>query len=90
TAEKLSVYTEKGEVKQGDVLKQLVQGTDRSLYTAISSFDVFGLQDIHAFNRDKRGEFLLLSSLFGAEAVSKLDSSLTKESERLYKPNGRN
>ncbi|MFC7799483.1 DNA repair/recombination ATPase SbcE [Bacillus subtilis] len=90
TAEKLSVYTEKGEVKQGDVLKQLFQGTDRSLYKAIYSFDVFGLQEIHAFNRDKIGEFLLFSSLFGAEAVSKLDSRLTKESERLYKPNGRN
>lgn len=33
---------------------------------------------------------MLFSSLFGAEAVSKLDSKLTKESERLYKPNGRN
>ncbi len=90
TAEKLRVYTEKGEVKHGDFLKQLFQGTDRALYKAIYSFDVFGLQEIHAVNRDKIGEFLLFSSLFGAEAVSKLDSKLTKESERLYKPNGRN
>ncbi|MBL3649072.1 ATP-binding protein [Bacillus sp. RHFS10] len=90
TAEKLRVYTENGEVKQGDVLKQLFQGTDRALYKAIYSFDVFGLQEIHAFNRDKIGEFLLFSSLFGAEAISKLDSRLTKESEILYKPNGRN
>lgn len=90
TAEKLRVYTEKGEVKHGDFLKQLFQGTDRALYKAIYSFDVFGLQEIHAFNRDKIGEFLLFSSLFGAEAVSKLDSRLAKESERLYKPNGRN
>ncbi len=43
----------KGEVKQGDVLKQLFQGTDRSLYKAIYSFDVFGLQEIHAFNRTR-------------------------------------
>ncbi|MDO3661913.1 ATP-binding protein [Bacillus sp. C28GYM-DRY-1] len=90
TAEKLRVYTEKGEVKHGDFLKQLFQGTDRALYKAIYSFDVFGLQEIHAVNREKIGEFLLFSSLFGAEAVSKLDSKLTKESERLYKPNGRN
>lgn len=90
TAEKLRVYTEKGEVKHGDFLKQLFQGTDRALYKAIYSFDVFGLQEIHAVNRDKIGEFLLFSSLFGAEVVSKLDSKLTKESERLYKPNGRN
>ncbi|KAF1680337.1 MULTISPECIES: ATP-binding protein [Bacillus] len=90
TVEKLRVYTEKGEVKQGDFLKQLFKSTDRALYKAIYSFDVFGLQEIHAFNRDKIGEFLLFSSLFGAEAVSKLDSRLTKESERLYKPNGRN
>ncbi|PRS04643.1 ATP-binding protein [Bacillus halotolerans] len=90
TAEKVRVYTETGEVKQEDFLKQLFQGTDRALYKAIYSFDVFGLQEIHAFNRDKIGEFLLFSSLFGAEAVSKLDSRLMKESERLFKPNGRN
>nr|WP_010333588.1 AAA family ATPase [Bacillus mojavensis] len=89
-AEKVRVYTESGEVKQEDFLKQLFQGTDRALYKAIYSFDVFGLQEIHTFNRDKIGEFLLFSSLFGAEAVSKLDSRLTKESERLFKPNGRN
>ncbi|MGV4321005.1 AAA family ATPase [Bacillus mojavensis] len=90
TAEKVRVYTESGEVKQEDFLKQLFQGTDRALYKAIYSFDVFGLQEIHTFNRDKIGEFLLFSSLFGAEAVSQLDSRLTKESERLFKPNGRN
>lgn len=90
TAEKVRVYTESGEVKQEDFLKQLFQGTDRALYKAIYSFDVFGLQEIHTFNRDKIGEFLLFSSLFGAEAVSKLDSRLMKESERLFKPNGRN
>lgn len=89
-AEKVRVYTEYGEVKQEDFLKQLFQGTDRALYKAIYSFDVFGLQEIHTFNRDKIGEFLLFSSLFGAEAVSKLDSRLMKESERLFKPNGRN
>ncbi|MFS0662549.1 AAA family ATPase [Bacillus mojavensis] len=89
-AEKVRVYTESGEVKQEDFLKQLFQGTDRALYKAIYSFDVFGLQEIHTFNRDKIGEFLLFSSLFGAEAVSKLDSRLMKESERLFKPNGRN
>ncbi|KXZ24014.1 hypothetical protein AXI59_06800 [Bacillus nakamurai] len=89
-AEKIRVYTAAGEVKDGEWLKQLLSNTDRALYEAIYSFDVFGLQEIHAFNRDKIGEFLLFSSLFGSEAVSKLDGRLAKELDRMYKPNGRN
>ncbi|MBY8912625.1 AAA family ATPase [Bacillus sp. YC2] len=89
-AEKIRVYTSAGEVKDGEWLKQLLSNTDRALYEAIYAFDVFGLQEIHAFNRDKIGEFLLFSSLFGSEAVSKLDSRLAKELDRIYKPNGRN
>ncbi|MCG8395914.1 AAA family ATPase [Bacillus atrophaeus] len=87
---RIRVYTAAGEVKTEDFLKKLLRNTDRALYKSIYSFDVFGLQEIHTFNRDKIGEFLLFSSLFGAEAVSKLDSRLAKEQDRLYKPNGRN
>ncbi|WFE15148.1 AAA family ATPase [Bacillus atrophaeus] len=90
TSGRVRVYTAAGEVKTEDFLKKLLRNTDRALYKSIYSFDVFGLQEIHTFNRDKIGEFLLFSSLFGAEAVTKLDSRLAKEQDRLYKPNGRN
>ncbi|WP_416654768.1 AAA family ATPase [Bacillus amyloliquefaciens] len=90
TAEKVRVYTASGEIKDGEWLKQLLSDTDRALYEAIYSFDVFGLQEIQAFNRDKIGEFLLFSSLFGSEAAAKLDGRLAKELDRMYKPNGRN
>ncbi len=89
-AEKVRVYMASGEIKDGEWLKQLLSDTDRALYEAIYSFDVFGLQEIQAFNRDKIGEFLLYSSLFGAEAAAKLDGRLAKELDRMYKPNGRN
>ena len=87
---KVRVYTASGEIKDGEWLKQLLSDTDRALYEAIYSFDVFGLQEIQAFNRDKIGEFLLYSSLFGSEAAAKLDGRLAKELDRMYKPNGRN
>ncbi|PRS07904.1 hypothetical protein C6W22_13635 [Bacillus atrophaeus] len=90
TSGRVRVYTAAGEVKTEDFLKKILRNTDRALYKSIYSFDVFGLQEIHTFNRDKIGEFLLFSSLFGAEAVTKLDSRLAKEQDRLYKPNGRN
>ncbi|CUB26309.1 ATP-binding protein [Bacillus amyloliquefaciens] len=89
-AEKVRVYMASGEIKDGEWLKQLLSDTDRALYEAIYSFDVFGLQEIQAFNRDKIGEFLLYSSLFGSEAAAKLDGRLAKELDRMYKPNGRN
>ncbi|AME05854.1 AAA family ATPase [Bacillus siamensis] len=89
-AEKVRVYLPSGEIKDGEWLKQLLSDTDRALYEAIYSFDVFGLQEIQAFNRDKIGEFLLFSSLFGSEAAAKLDGRLAKELDRMYKPNGRN
>nr|MDH3162941.1 AAA family ATPase [Bacillus licheniformis] len=70
-------------------LNEPLSGIDRRLYKAIYSFDVFGLQEIHKFNRDKIGRFLLFSSLFGSDAISKLDAGLVKKQEELFKPNGR-
>ncbi|MCY8025511.1 AAA family ATPase [Bacillus sonorensis] len=87
--EKVNVFLEDGSTRSEDFLKQMLSNMDRRLYKAIYSFDVFGLQEIHKFNRDKIGRFLLFSSLFGSDAISKMDASLAKTQEELFKPNGR-
>ncbi|MGN9866180.1 AAA family ATPase [Bacillus swezeyi] len=87
--ERVNVFLEDGSTRSEDFLKQLLSNIDRRLYKAIYSFDVFGLQEIHKFNRDQIGRFLLFSSLFGSDAVSKMDAGLTKRQEELFKPNGR-
>ncbi|MEC0717654.1 AAA family ATPase [Bacillus licheniformis] len=87
--ERVTVYLEDGSTKPEGFLNELLSGIDRQLYKAIYSFDVFGLQEIHKFNRDKIGRFLLFSSLFGSDAISKLDAGLVKKQEELFKPNGR-
>ncbi|MDN5389496.1 MULTISPECIES: AAA family ATPase [Bacillus] len=87
--ERVTVYLEDGSTKPEGFLNELLSGVDRQLYKAIYSFDVFGLQEIHKFNRDKIGRFLLFSSLFGSDAISKMDASLVKKQEELFKPNGR-
>ncbi|KFM89177.1 AAA family ATPase [Bacillus paralicheniformis] len=87
--ERVTVYLEDGSTKPEGFLNELLSGVDRQLYKAIYSFDVFGLQEIHKFNRDKIGRFLLFSSLFGSEAISKMDAGLVKKQEELFKPNGR-
>lgn len=84
-----SPFTWKTAARSRKVLNELLSGIDRQLYKAIYSFDVFGLQEIHKFNRDKIGRFLLFSSLFGSDAISKLDAGLVKKQEELFKPNGR-
>ncbi|MDI5790132.1 hypothetical protein PO124_22205 [Bacillus licheniformis] len=38
---------------------------------------MFGLQEIHKFNRDKSA-VSAVSSLFGSDAISKLDAGLVK------------
>ncbi|TWM25705.1 hypothetical protein CHCC14821_3108 [Bacillus paralicheniformis] len=87
--ERVTVYLEDGSTKPKGFLNELLSGVDRQLYKAIYSFDVFGLQEIHKFNRDKIGRFLLFSSLFGSDAISKMDAGLVKKQEELFKPNGR-
>ncbi|MBC8623988.1 AAA family ATPase [Bacillus paralicheniformis] len=87
--ERVTVYLEDGSTKPEGFLNELLSGVDRQLYKAIYSFDVFGLQEIHKFNRDKIGRFLLFSSLFGSDAISKMDAGLVKKQEELFKPNGR-
>lgn len=87
--ERVAVYLEDGSTKPEGFLNELLSGVDRQLYKAIYSFDVFGLQEIHKFNRDKIGRFLLFSSLFGSDAISKMDAGLVKKQEELFKPNGR-
>ncbi|OLP63639.1 hypothetical protein BACPU_30010 [Bacillus pumilus] len=78
-----------GETKDETYLRTILKGTDRRLFQAIYSFDVFGLQNVQALNQDQIGEFLLFSSLFGSDAASKMDSRLLKRQELLFKPNGR-
>lgn len=87
--DRVNVFLEDGSIRSEDFLKNLLSNMDRRLYKAIYSFDVFGLQEIHKFNRDKIGRFLLFSSLFGSDAIANMDASLTKAQEELFKPNGR-
>lgn len=87
--DRVNVFLEDGSIRSEDFLKKLLSNMDRQLYKAIYSFDVFGLQEIHKFNRDKIGRFLLFSSLFGSDAIANMDASLTKAQEELFKPNGR-
>ncbi|WFA06273.1 AAA family ATPase [Bacillus sp. HSf4] len=87
--ERVTVYLEDGSTRPEAFLKQLLSGIDRRLYKAVYSFDVFGLQEIHQFSRDQMDKFLLFSSLFGSDAVSKMDEALRKRQEELFKPNGR-
>lgn len=77
-AEKVRVYTASGEIKDGEWLKQLLSDTDRALYEAIYSFDVFGLQEIQAFNRDKIGEFLLYRAYSGRKRRQSLTGGWQK------------
>ncbi|MDA1476033.1 ATP-binding protein [Bacillus changyiensis] len=87
--ERVNIYLENGSIRSEDFLNKLLSNMDRPLYKAIYSFDVFGLQEIHKMNRDKIGRFLLFSSLFGSDAISKMDANLLKKQEELFKPNGR-
>ncbi|MGG3574364.1 AAA family ATPase [Bacillus gobiensis] len=87
--EDVRVLLQDGRVENGDFLDKLLHHMDRSLFKSIYSFDVFGLQEVHKLNREKIGQFLFFSSLFGSDAIANIDSHLKKQQDALFKPNGR-
>ncbi|MTH53381.1 AAA family ATPase [Bacillus mangrovi] len=72
-----------------ELLKEWLGGLDRTFYQAVFSFDLHGLQQIEKVKEEEIGKFLYMTSMVGTDAVYKLEQRLSKEQDRLFKPNGK-
>ncbi|WP_170289328.1 ATP-binding protein [Metabacillus lacus] len=85
----VTVYYEDGSKGSEEDVRKLLAGVDKQRFKAIYSFDVHGLQGVHHVNSESIGRFLFLSSMFGSDAVFKLQSMLEREREQIFKPSGK-
>ncbi|SFA80048.1 MULTISPECIES: AAA family ATPase [unclassified Bacillus (in: firmicutes)] len=71
------------------LLKELLSNVDRSLYQAIFSFNIHGLQNIHQIKNEDIGKFLFSAGTLGTDSLSIAENELQKELDLRFKPSGK-
>ncbi|MDQ0198105.1 AAA family ATPase [Neobacillus ginsengisoli] len=85
----VTVSLEDGTMGGEDLLKQVLADFDKSLFQAVFSFNLQGLQNIHQMNGEEIGKFLFSAGTLGTERLSKTEAVLQKELEARFKPGGK-
>lgn len=70
-------------------LTSLLAGMNKALYQNLFSFDLKGIQDVQRLQGTEIGRYLLAAGTFGTDQLLSIEEELKKESEQLFKPNGR-
>ncbi|MGP4073920.1 AAA family ATPase [Piscibacillus sp. B03] len=70
-------------------VNQVLKGLNRSLFESIFSFEDRDLQQIRQYNREDVGAVLFNIGLTGSDQITQLENQLVKESEELFKKQGR-
>ncbi|MFF2446268.1 AAA family ATPase [Neobacillus sp. NPDC058068] len=85
----VKVVMDNGNIGDEELLKELVANFDKSLFQAIFSFNIHGLQNIHQLKGEDIGKFLFSAGTLGTERLSKTESALQKELDSRFKPSGK-
>lgn len=83
------VKLEDGTIGGEELLNQLLKKMDKSMYQAIYSFNLQGLQNIHQIKNEDLGKFLFSTSAVGTDKLLKVENELKKELENRFKPGGK-
>ncbi|OCA84355.1 hypothetical protein A8F94_16745 [Bacillus sp. FJAT-27225] len=85
----VSVTLEDGTSGGEQLLKKLLGNFDKSMFQAIFSFNLQGLQNVHQMNTEDIGRFLFSSGTLGTDRLAKAEIELQKELEARFKPSGK-
>ncbi|MED4227618.1 ATP-binding protein [Neobacillus cucumis] len=85
----VKVMMDSGVTGGEELLKELIGNFDKSLFQAVFSFNLQGLQNIHQMKGEEIGKFLFSAGTLGTEQLSKTESFLQKELEVRFKPSGK-
>ena len=85
----VKVAMDNGRMGGEELLKELTGNFDKSLFQAIFSFNLHGLQNIHQMKNDEIGKFLFSAGTLGTESLAKTEDFLQKELEMRFKPTGK-
>ncbi|WP_226676026.1 ATP-binding protein [Mesobacillus jeotgali] len=85
----VTVSLEDGTIGGEELLKDLLKRMDKSIFQAIFSFNVHGLQNIHAMKGEELGRYLFSAGTLGTDKLFNTESFLIKEMEQRFKPSGK-
>jgi uncharacterized protein YhaN len=89
TSGDVTVSLEDGTIGGEELLKDLLQRMDKSIFQAIFSFNVHGLQNIQAMKGEELGKYLFSAGTLGTDKLFNTESTLVKEMEQRFKPSGK-
>ncbi|MBO0993610.1 AAA family ATPase [Bacillus sp. SD088] len=78
-----------GTIGGEEQLLSLLAGMNKALYQNLFSFDLKGIQEVQRLQGTEIGRYLLAAGTFGTDQLLSIEEELKKESEQLFKPNGR-
>ena len=85
----VNVMMDSGAAGGEELLKDLLGNFDKTLFQAVFSFNLHGLQNIHQMKGEEIGKFLFSAGTLGTEQLSKAESLLQKELDVRFKPSGK-
>ncbi|MGV2940676.1 AAA family ATPase [Mesobacillus sp. LC4] len=85
----VTVSLENGTIGGEELLKELLKRMDKSIFQAIFSFNVHGLQNIHALKGEELGRYLFSAGTLGTDKLFNTEGLLLKEMELRFKPSGK-
>ncbi|MBT2662776.1 AAA family ATPase [Bacillus sp. ISL-45] len=85
----VTVSLEDGTIGGEELLKDLLKRMDKSIFQAIFSFNVHGLQNIHAMKGEELGRYLFSAGTLGTDKLFNTEGLLQKEMELRFKPSGK-
>lgn len=85
----VKVVMDNGRMGGEELLKEITANFDKSLFQAIFSFNLHGLQNIHQMKGEEIGKFLFSAGTLGTERLSKSEAVLQKELDIRFKPSGK-
>ncbi|OLS36457.1 AAA family ATPase [Bacillus sp. MRMR6] len=85
----VTVSLEDGTVGAEELLSKVLSKVDRSLFQAIFSFNLQGLQNIHQMKGEELGKFLFSAGTLGTDKLMSAEIELQRVLENRFKPNGK-
>ncbi len=85
----VTVSLEDGTIGGEELLKDLLKRMEKSIFQAIFSFNVHGLQNIHAMKGEELGRYLFSAGTLGTDKLFNTEGLLQKEMELRFKPSGK-
>lgn len=85
----VTVFLEDGTTGGEELLRELLFRMDKNLYTAVFSFNLHGLQNVHQLKSDDLGKFLFSTGTVGTDVLLTIEKNMQKELDNRFKPNGK-